>query len=299
MTATARIRSVLVTGAGGNLGQKLIAHLLAGGWCEHIVALDRGADAPPGAARSERVRWVQADLASPSGARWREAFAGVDAAVHLAAQNPYPDAPWTDACASFDMTLNVLGAAAGAGVSRVVFASSNHVMGQYKDPPLADGLAPGGLTTSLPPGPGTRWFNGRETVEGSAYAASKLMGERACLAEASLSGGALTAVCVRIGWCQPGENRPETLNAAGFPGAKVDESPEGARDLRWFRSMWLSNRDFVAVMERALLADPARWPQPGIVVNGMSANRGMPWDIESTRALIGYEPQDDVWRHVA
>lgn len=299
MTATARIRSVLVTGAGGNLGQKLIAHLLDGGWCERIVALDRGEDAPPAAIRSERVRWVQADLASPSDTRWREAFAGVDAAVHLAAQNPYPDAPWTDACASFDMTLNVLGAAAGAGVGRAVFASSNHVMGQYKDPPLADGLAPGGLATSLPPGPGTRWFNGRELVQGTAYATSKLMGERACLAEASLSGGALTAVCVRIGWCQPGENRPETLNTSGLPGEKVDESPEAARDLRWFRSMWLSNRDFVAVIERALLADAARWPQPGIVVNGMSANRGMPWDIESTRALIGYEPQDDVWQHIA
>ena len=51
-------------------------------------------------------------------------------------------------------------------------------MGQYNDPPLADGLAPGGLTTSLPPGPGTRWFNGREFVQGVAYATSKLMGER-------------------------------------------------------------------------------------------------------------------------
>ena len=47
MTAKARIRSVLVTGAGGNLGGKLVAHLLAGGWCERIVALDQGADAPP------------------------------------------------------------------------------------------------------------------------------------------------------------------------------------------------------------------------------------------------------------
>ena len=299
MKAAAPIRSVLVTGAGGNLGQKLIACLLAGEWCDRIVALDHAADEPPAIMRSERLRWVQANLADPSDHRWRDAFAAVDAAVHFAAQNPYPDAPWSDASASFDMTLNMLGAAAGASVRRVVFASSNHVMGQYKDPPLADGLVPGGLTTSLPPGPGTRWFNGRETVQGFAYAASKLMGERACIGEANRSGGKMAAVCVRIGWCQPGENRPETINTSGLPGAEVDQSSDTERDLRWFRNMWLSNRDFAAVMERALLADATRWPQPGIVVNGMSANRGMAWDIESTRALIGYEPQDDVWRHMA
>ena len=43
-------------------------------------------------------------------------------------------------------------------------------------------------------------------------------------------------------------------------------------------------------MERALLADATRWPQPGIVVNGMSANTGMAWDLEAGRRLIGYAP---------
>src|SRR5918993_1157308 len=133
-------------------------------------------------AHSDRGEWVTADLTDPSETGWREALAGVDAVVRFAAQNPYPDAPWSDACASFDMTLNML-AAAQASTHRVVFASSSHVMGQYKDPPLCDGLTAGALTTVLPPGSGTRWFNGREMVQGFAYAASKLMGERACLAE--------------------------------------------------------------------------------------------------------------------
>jgi hypothetical protein len=31
----------------------------------------------------------------------------------------------------------------------------------------------------------------------------------------------------------------------------------------------------------------------------MSANRDMPWDIKTTRRLIGYEPQDDIWEHIA
>jgi len=182
-----------------------------------------------------------------------------------------------------------------AGVDAVVHAAAQK---HHPDAPWRDICSSSNMTTDLPPGPGTRWFNGREVVQGFAYAASKLMGERACRAEAHRSGGALTSVCVRIGWRQPGENRPETINTSGLPGEDASIGPDTERDLRWFRNMWLSNRDFTAVMERALLADAKAWPQPGIVVNGMSANRDMPWDIEATRRLIGYEPQDDIWEHV-
>ncbi len=65
-----------------------------------------------------------------------QASPGVDAAVHFAAQNPYSNAPWNGACMSLGMTPALLAAASRAGVQRVVFASSNHVMGQYKDAPL-------------------------------------------------------------------------------------------------------------------------------------------------------------------
>jgi len=298
MSSHQTISSVLITGATGNLGQKLIAHLLASEWCRHVIGVDRILDPSAMTERKERVQWVEADLADPGDIRWRQALQDVDAVVHLAAKNPYPDAPWEDACTSFDMTLHLIEAAAAAGTKRFVFASSNHVMGQYKDPPLADGLMPGRLSTDLPPGPGTRWFNGKEIVQGSAYATSKLMGERVCMAKANLSGGRFTTVSVRIGWCQPGSNRPDTINTSGLPGEEPGTGPDAERDLRWFRSMWLSNRDFQRVMERALLADASRWPAPGIVVNGMSANQGMPWDVETTRQLIGYEPQDDIWEHV-
>jgi nucleoside-diphosphate-sugar epimerase len=293
------LRRVLVTGAGGNLGTKLIAHLLESEWCERVIGVDRSfAGGLP--AREGRLERVEADLADPRDPRWREALARADALVHLAAQNPAPSAPWTDAAASFDQTANLVGAAGAAGVRRLVFASSNHVMGQYKDPPLADRVAPGTLSTDLPPGPGTSRREGGRVVRDEAYAVSKLMGERLCVSAAGLSGGALAAVAVRIGWCQAGANRPETINASGV---SAEDNPEAgdplhARDLRWFRNMWLSNHDFVHLMERALLADAARWPAAGIVVNGMSANAGMAWDIAATGALLGYAPQDDLWRHV-
>ena len=44
-------------------------------------------------------------------------------------------------------------------------------------------------------------------------------------------------------------------------------------------------------MERCISADPAIG---FAIVNGMSANTGMRWDLDSTRELIGYAAQDDV-----
>jgi hypothetical protein len=59
--------------------------------------------------------------------------------------------------------------------------------------------------------------------------------------------------------------------------------------------MWLSDRDFLHLMERCLLAE---LPEKFVIVNGMSANAGMPWDLESTCRVLGYRPQDDVTRAV-
>ncbi len=58
--------------------------------------------------------------------------------------------------------------------------------------------------------------------------------------------------------------------------------------------MWLSNRDFAHLFERAVNADASEWPAPAIVVNGMSANTGMTWSLDETRRYLGYQPLDDV-----
>lgn len=280
---------VLVTGASGNLGTKLIAHLRRAAWCREAIGLDR---LPPAGASGGRH--VIADLADPADRRWRDALAGVDAVVHLAARHPYPDATWSDASASIDMTLHLVAAMRAAGVPRLVFASSNHVMGGYKEA----GLAPGALRTDLPPWPGTRF---RERSGGyqvsTPYAAAKLAGERIALAAAAAAAGAFSAVCVRIGWCRPGDNRPEDIRLELIPGADAGAAPdaESLNDLRWVRGMWLSNRDLPALVERAIRADAAAWPAPGIVVNGTSANAGMPWDADGARCWLGYVPLDDLY----
>lgn len=283
---------VLVTGAGGGLGRKLIAHLLETDWCAGVSAVDL---VPPTDIGDSRVQLVAADLLDRSGA-WVAAMAECDAVVHFAAQNPHTDASWADAAASMDMTLSVFDAAAAAGVQRVVFASSNHVMGGYKDEPLAQPDA-GFLTTDLPPGVGTRWETGGGWMDSTPYATAKLAGERALVAVAART-PALTGVAVRIGWVLPEENRPEGISLSGdvaFTAASEPEDAEGRRDLKWYRNMWLSNRDFAALFEAAIRAPAEGWPARSITVNGTSDNRGMGWDLTTARQLLGYRPSDDLY----
>jgi hypothetical protein len=286
-----RPKRVAITGACGNLGRKLMESCVRAPWCDEVVALDiRSWDGA-----SEKVSSVIADLADRNDQRWLEALRGVDAIVHFAAQNPYTDASWEDMAASIDMTLNLSGAAQEMNVARFVFATSNHVMGGYKEE--SDRMPPGSLTVGLPPRPGTkvRDPDGGESLP-HPYAVSKLTGERICRERALGSNGRLTTVAVRIGWCQPGENQPETLNATGMPGADQsgEMDAEAARDLAWFRNMWLSNRDFAQLFERAICANPSSWPEPAIIVNGMSNNSRMVWDIAQTERLLGYQPVDNV-----
>lgn len=283
-------KRIVITGASGNLGHKLTTAFASAPWYRTIVAIDQILH-KRGTADTSKIVAVQADLADRQDGRWIEAIRDADVIVHLAAQNPYPTASWEDAIASFDMTLNLLGAAEKAGVPRFVFISSNHVMGGYKD--AIPAIPPGGLTEVLPPKPGTRTRNAEGHVNDlPAYAAHKLMGERLCRERALASAGRLTTVSLRVGWCQPGENLPSTLNATGVPGEGVTvDDADQLRDQRWFRGMWLSNGDFVRIVERAILADAFIWPSPAIVINAMSANQDMVWSLDEARHCLDYVPQ--------
>jgi nucleoside-diphosphate-sugar epimerase len=289
--------SVMVTGAAGNLGGRLVSYLEKADWCARVIAVDRDTEHLSllyGA--SAKVQAVTADLTKWSD-RLAEAVAGVDTIVHFAVTNVLPEATWEEGVHSFDMTANLLVAARDSSLRRFVFASSNHALGRYKEAPLIDQLTPGCLTTSMF-APGTRWEMLDGEMVGYAYGAAKIFGERLCLAAAAEGG--LSAVAIRIGWCQAGENHPSTLNAAGNPKltAAGRASKGSEAELRWFRNMWLSTPDFLHLFERVILADEAAWPSPGIVINGMSANAGMAWEIETARQMIGYQPADNVWDHV-
>lgn len=254
-------RTVLITGAAGNLGRKLRAHLA--GRLE-VRGLDREPRAEPGVVEADLSRWGD----------WHQLFRGVDVVFHLAA-DPEAYRAWPELIGpNVDALFHVYQAGVLGGVRRVVFASSNHVMGGYQDEP---GVL---LSDDTPPRPGLRYRVDGVPRSSSAYAAAKLMGERLgrCYAESH----GLQTIAVRIGWVwRAGANEPANLPA---------ERGE------WFRLMWLSDRDYLQLMDRCLVAD---LPTKFVVVNGMSANTGMPWDLEPGRRFLGYEPQDDIARHTS
>jgi nucleoside-diphosphate-sugar epimerase len=183
---------------------------------------------------------------------WAAHFAGADAVVLLAA-DPSPKASWDSVQRlNLDLPLNVYEAAARGGVRRLIFASSNWVMAGHR-------VAEGPITTEMSPAPV------------NAYGASKLVAERIGHAFSVQRG--LSVICLRIGYTQRGEN---------LPGPAMGWS-------EWGQAMWLSNRDFVHGVECAITApDDVRFA----VLNLMSDNPGMRWDLEATRRTIGYAPAD-------
>ena len=130
---------LLLTGAAGGLGRELRRRLPA--HCELL----RSTDLAPLGAPGTREELVQADLADAGAVR---ALAdGVDAIVHMGGVST--EQPWEAILpANIVGAYNLYEAARQRGVRRVVFASSNHVTGFYRQdevipagaPPRPDGL---------------------------------------------------------------------------------------------------------------------------------------------------------------
>jgi NAD+ dependent glucose-6-phosphate dehydrogenase len=235
-------RTVLITGACGNIGRKLRA-----AWADtyDMVLIDRVA--PP-----DDPDVITADLAILDD-DWITHFHGVDTVVHLAA-NGNEFASWDELIGpNLDALANVFNAAALAGVERLIFASSNHVMGEYQ------GLGDGPITAEMP------------VMPDGPYAVTKLVGERLGMSLARAFD--MTVIALRLGWIQEGKNRPETL-------------PH-----EWSRMMWLSNADLVRLFDCAVEAEIE--DRSYLVVNGMSRNHGMRWDLSDAAELLGYLPKDD------
>lgn len=126
-------KRLLLTGAAGGLGRALRPRLTA---LTRTLRLSDITDAPDAAAG---VEWMKVDLAN--GAAVHELLRDVDAVVHLGAVSV--EAPFEPI-----MQANILGvfhlyeAARRHGVRRIVFASSNHVTGFYRQGERIDANAP-------------------------------------------------------------------------------------------------------------------------------------------------------------
>lgn len=183
---------------------------------------------------------------------WASQLAGLDAVIHLAGDSS-ARASWESVQRNnIDATLNVFRAAEKGHTKRIVFASSNWVMAGYR-------FGSERLTTHIAPRP----IN--------PYGCGKLLCERAGYQLAARTG--ISFIALRIGCCQhiPGNQ----------PGPHIEHG-------LWGQQMWLSDRDLCHGVERAVLAEGI----PFAVLNLMSDNPGMRWDLDDTRRVIAYEPRD-------
>lgn len=164
--------TLLMTGAAGGLGQAMRERLKAN--CEVLRLSDVSAMAPAGA--GEEV--VQADLADAEAVK--ALVAGCQAIVHFGGVST--EQPW-----GLILQANIIGlynlyeAARIHGVKRIVFASSNHVMGFYRQSDVVDALSP-----PKPDG---------------LYGVSKAFGED--LSRMYFERWGIETACVRIGSCLP------------------------------------------------------------------------------------------------
>jgi nucleoside-diphosphate-sugar epimerase len=242
---------VLVTGAAGTIG----GIVLEGLGDDYATG---GLDIAPGPG----VAWV-GDMRRLDDVERR--FDGMAAVVDLAA-DASASAPWESVLANnVPATVNALEAASRARVRRVVFASSNHVVGLYEqDEPYASVVA--GRYEGLEPSALPRLTSTALIRPDGPYGVGKAFGEAAARYYSERFD--LSVICLRIGT------------------VLVEDRP---RNPRHFATL-LTHRDLVQLVRCCLEAPET--VQFGIFY-GVSANTWRFWDIEEARETIGYVPADD------
>lgn len=246
---------VMITGAAGLVGQVLVKGLAD----RHDVAgIDR-----------RRVRGSQVKKAAMTDLRSAvKATRGTDVLVDLA--SAHWQEPWEVVHQNnLRATWNAFESARQNGIRRVIYASSNHVVGRYEqDEPYASILR--GDYAGLGPDSFERLGVDVAVRPDGPYGVGKAFGEATGRYYAEAFG--LSVICLRIG----------SLNWSGRP-----ENP------RHFSTL-ITHADMVRLVEACIDAPV----ESGFaIVYGVSANDWRIWDLEPGRRL-GYEPCDNAefWR---
>ncbi|MDS0293691.1 NAD-dependent epimerase/dehydratase family protein [Halogeometricum luteum] len=280
---------VLITGPFGEAGEALRNHLVGEDRYE-FTFLDRN--------EHPEYETHVADVSDYEAIR--PAFDGQDAVVHLAAQS--------DAGADFgDVvepnivgTYNVLKAAQDAGVEKLVFASSQRVMGLYEEdhaPELYEEEYPLLLDhESLPKPDGY-------------YGASKLFGENILRSHARRDASPEQMFSLRIssvrterydhpyGDAERGVDRGDE-HELGDDDEVWDQSQTGSwergseqyeRMVKRLKATWTSQRDFAHLVDCCLQNETVTYD----TFYAVSDNASRWFDTEHAKEVLGYEPKDD------
>jgi NAD+ dependent glucose-6-phosphate dehydrogenase len=250
---------VLITGANGRIGRALM-RLLSDRY--ELRALTR----EPAVFPSHVADITDLEAIQP-------AFEGVRSVVHLAGSANLQSS-WDQVLTNNLIgTYNVFDAARRSGVERVIFASSNHVIGMYEiegapeiyeldDPRVYD------HTVELRPD--------------SLYGVSKIYGEALGRYYHDMFG--MKVYCLRIGSVREDDTaRPPNIEREA---AWLELTPEQKR--KRLRATWMSQRDCAELVARCLDVTEPAWA----VVYGISNNPRQFWDLSQARETLGFEPRD-------
>jgi nucleoside-diphosphate-sugar epimerase len=187
------------------------------------------------------------------GSEIRGVFDGLDAVVHLSG-DPRPNAPRDSTFRNnFVAASHVFEESRRAGVGKIVFASSNFYHEQAIGELLRDRTRRP-IKLDDPPSPI------------SYYGQSKVFGEYVGL---HLSRHGLRFAALRIGWTVPAD----------------DPRPY---DGPYMRAMFCSKRDLVQAFDRSLEVDA-----DFVTAYAVSDNNGGVFDLEETKRVLGFQPQDN------
>jgi len=245
---------ILITGIAGTIGTILASDLEG----DHEV---HGLDVRP----SDRPQTATIDLQDAPALA--PAFRDMDVVIHLAADRRHEvEIGWDDLMGpNVVATANVFDAAHAAGVRRVIFASSMHVMGGYESDEPYHSIVSGRFRDLKPDD--VQLVGGDMPVRpDSRYAASKAFGE--ALGRYYADAEDMEVVSVRIG--------------------AITENDRPGVDLRSWVA-WFSQRD-VAGFFRACVERPGLRHE---VLYAASANRWKIYDTPYAWRVLGFQPTDN------
>ena len=251
------IKKVGITGAAGHIGLDLAVGLAD----KYQLTLFYHHTKPEIALS---LKMVQTDLSDEK--QVRGIFEGLDAVIHMAAASS-PLSSWEDVLKqNIISTYNVFEEARRAGVSKIVFGSSNHTQHAYimGTPFWCEDLSlvkkRGLVKLSDPPAPD------------SLYGVSKLFGEDLGRYYAKFFG--IKVVSLRIGFAERE--------------AMIEHMKTGDESLKnHIRFMFLSKRDLIDIVDKALQHD-----KDYILAYAVSDNKPAVFDLTETRENLGYSPRD-------
>lgn len=257
------MKTVLITGAEGNIGTRLRAYLAE---LYRLRSLTR----VPVAGLESTVADI-ADLAAIL-----PAFDGVDAVVHLAASATV-DAAWADVLHNnIEGTYNVFEAARQRGVHHVVFASSNHAAGMFESEAAPDLYRRGS---------GVMVDDRSPLRPDSLYGVSKAYGE--ALGRYYSESFGLRVHCLRIGSVLVDDDpRSKAIRHGPGPFWLPPMTPE--QRLRRYAATWLSHADLARLVDACLRAEHV----PFGIYYGVSDNPYRFFSLDNAKADLGWWPQD-------